>query len=159
MTESTATARRTERSPTSRRPPSDASHLSPHFACSVSVTTDPRPAVSRWEHFDLVTGLWWLYLLLFDSVSCFLLLILFFRFLFQPVLPSLPLSLCILSRHLSTCSSSTSLICCQEKLKLTRIRGSWKSGHRVLNLKSDRNKNPLLLASTVILKTFESIKS
>lgn len=107
-TESTATARRTERSLTRRRSRSDTSDLSPHFAYSVSVTTDPRPAVSHWEHFDLVT-------VLGCFISCSLTVSLvffclfhltFFHFLFQPVF--LSLSLCI-SCHLFTCSPGSLL--------------------------------------------------
>lgn len=122
MTEWTATARRTERSPISCRSRSDTSDLSPHFAYSVTVTTDPRPAVSHWEHFDLVTVLWLLYLLLFNGVSCFLLFILS-HLLSLSVPACLPLarslSLCISLRcAISPPATSLVLSCCQEKLKL-----------------------------------------
>lgn len=141
MTGSTATARRTERSPISRRSCSDTSHLSPHFAYSVSVTTDPRPAVSHWEHFDLVTVLWLLYLLLFDTVSCFLLFILPHLLLpfvptCLPLIPPPPLSLHLISLcHLSTC----------------------KTHHSFAN-KSVTNKYLLLLASNLHEKTLKSTR-
>lgn len=137
VTGSTATARRTERSPISRRSCSDTSHLSPHFAYSVSVTTNPRPAVSHWEHFDLVTVLLLLYLLLFDTVSCFLLVYhTFFYLLFQPVFPSFP-PLCTSFR-------------CATSLPAKLIT--------VLNVKSVTNKNPLLLASNLHEKTLKSTR-
>lgn len=112
----TATARRTERSPISRRPCSDTSDLSPHFAYSVSVTTDPRPAVSHWEHFGVVTVFWLLYLPLFDCLFYHI-----FLFLFQPVFLSSQSQFLVPPLHLLPPS-----------LPLTSNLLSWKSKSETL---------------------------
>lgn len=131
VTEWTATARRTERSPISCRSRSDTSDLSPHFAYSVTVTTHPRPAVSHWEHFDLVTVLWLLYLLLFNGVSCFLLFILSHLLSLSvpaclPLARSLSLHLIALC-HLSTCYFSRSKLLSGKAQIETGIWGSCKT--------------------------------
>lgn len=153
VTEWTATARRTERSPISRRSRSDTSDLSPHFAYSVSVTTDQLFLIGS-------TLTWWL------SFGCFIYCSLtvsllsfclfyhaFFHFLFQPVFLFLSrsffLSLHLISLcHLPTCSTQllfSNLL--SEKLKLKEGFEEAAKPVSRQNDKSVANKTPPLIAS------------
>lgn len=106
------------------------------------MTTDPRPAVSHWEHFGVVTVFWLLYLLLFDSLL---------YHIFSFCLPLSPLILpplhllpppqnLLLTTNLLSGKAKSETRAFREAVKL--IRGS-------LDVKSITNKNPLVLESNL----------